>query len=158
MPDGSGFFPPVAYSPLWAVLVVGIVVLVIAWYVFVFLFSRRGARAAAAAALPAPAPVLGPQVRTKYLGFIDDVTRKHAAGAIGYREAHHELSLVVRLFAAEVGGLRAQYMTLEELRAAGYDPLTDTVAQLYPGAFSGTEHASVEQAADEARELVQRWN
>lgn len=157
MPDGSGFFPPVAYSPLWGVLALGLILLVVAWYVFMFLFSRRGAPETRTVPSAPPAPVLGPAVRSRYLGFIDDVTRKHDAGEIGYREAHHELSLVVRLFAAEVGGLRAQYMTLEELRAAGYDPLTDTVAQLYPGAFSGTEHASVEQAAGEARELVRQW-
>lgn len=157
MPGDSGFLPPVAYSPLWGILALGLILLVVGWVVFVLLFSRRGGVPRAPDLKSLPAPVLGPAVRNRYLGFIDDVTRKHDAGEIGYREAHHELSLVVRLFAAEVGGLRAQYMTLEELRAAGYDPLTDTVARLYPGAFSGTEHASVEQAAAEARKLVNQW-
>lgn len=155
MPGGSGFSPPVMYSPWWAWLALGMLVLVLAWYVLAFLLARRGAPPEAPA--PPPRAVLGPAMREKYLVFIDDVYRAHAAGELSYREAHHRLSLIVRLFAAEARGIRAQYMTLDDLRRVGFDPLTDTVAQLYPGAFSGEIRGSVDAAAIDAQELVRSW-
>ena len=63
----------------------------------------------------------------------------------------------MREFAAQARGIRAQYMTLADLRALQLTPLSATVGELYPGAFSGLETGTVEDAADRARRLVGEW-
>jgi hypothetical protein len=156
MLGGESFFPPVQYSPLWFFLGLGLIALIIVWYVIVAVITRKRA-------VP-PAPVSGfslpltVEARERYLGFIDEVGDRYARGRMTYSEAHHEISVIVRAFAAEAGGVRAPYMTLADLRAADQPQLADTVEGLYPGAFSGVQQGPVDLAVDRARGLVSTWN
>jgi hypothetical protein len=155
MPGGESFFPPVQYSPLWLVLGVVVIALVIGWYVFVFLSTRP---------LPEPqraggvVPGLTPPMREAYLARIDEVRERYGSGGIGFSDAHHELSALVRSFAAEARGIRARYMTLDDLRRTEHRQLAETVEALYPGAFSGELWGSIDDATDRASELVRSWN
>jgi len=154
--DANGFYPPVQFSPLWLFIGAGILLLILGWYVFVLLSTRR--RRLPVTGDPfAGIPLPGPALRDTYLGLVDDVVRAHADGTLDFREAHQRLSLIVREFAAQARGIRAQYMTLEDLRASQLTPLSSTVGELYPGAFSGQDAGSVEVAADRARRLVREW-
>lgn len=156
MPGDNGFFPPVQYSALWTILGVGLLLLVVAWFVALHFITRP--KPVRREPVPMSAlPVAGPSLRETYLGLIDDVERAHAAGAIEFRQAHQQLSLIVREFAATARGVRAQYMTLEELRSTQLEPLAQTIGELYPGAFSGSERGTVSQSADRARLLVGQW-
>jgi hypothetical protein len=154
MPGGE-FLPPVQYSPVWLALGVLILVVIVGWYLFALLSTRRP---------PAQvAPVDGlrpfaPPAREVYLQRIDDVNRRYAAGAVGFSDAHHELSALVRSFAAEARGIRAQYMTLDDLRKTEHHGLAATVEALYPGAFSGAATGSIDDATFRASELVRSWN
>jgi hypothetical protein len=155
MPGGETFAAPVQYSPLWLLLGVLIVVLVVGWYVFVLVLTRRRA---------APPQYAGSftdlttTVRESYIARIDDVRERYAAGHLGFADAHHELSALVRSFAAQAQGVRAQYMTLDDLRHTPHAALAETVERLYPGAFSGRTDGSIDEATARASELVQRWN
>jgi hypothetical protein len=97
-------------------------------------------------------------MREGYLASIDDVGRRYSAGDIGYSDAHHQLSALVRAFAADARGVRAQYMTLDDLRHTPHAALAETVERLYPGAFSGRTDGSIDEATARASELVRRWN
>ena len=155
MPGGDGFFPPVQYSPLWFLLGMALLGLIVAWFLFVLAMTRRK---------PDPAAQLTDltdlttTVRDAYLDRIDEVDRRYRAGGLSYSEAHHELSALVRTFAAESRGVRAQYMTLDDLRHTPHRTLAETVGTLYPGAFSGDERGSVADAVARASELVRTWN
>jgi len=158
MPDGNGFFPPVQYSPVWLILGVLLILAVIGWLIFVLIFTRRRAvRAGSGAPFGQYAPP-APSLLVTYLGLIDDVERASVAGTLETREAHQRLSLLVREFAANSRGIRAPYMTLEDLNATRLGPLAETVGELYPGAFSADSSGSVSAAAARARKLVQFWN
>jgi len=152
---GQSFFPPVQYSPLWLVIGVMLVVLVAGWILFVLLLTRRR---------PEPyefagsIPQLTETVREAYLARIDDVRRRYDTGAVGFSDAHHELSALVRSFASEAQGVRAQYMTLDDLRRTPHRALAETVERLYPGAFSGTRAGRIDDAVHRANELVRTWN
>ena len=154
--SGGSFYPPVQFSPLWVILGVVLLVLVAGWIVFVLVFTRRRPQAVTGDPLPGIPYSVG-TLRDTYLALIDDVGRAHAAGVLDYRQAHQRLSLIVREFAAQARGIRAQYMTLADLRALQLTPLSATVGELYPGAFSGIETGTVEDAADRARRLVGEW-
>ena len=152
---GQSFFPPVQYSPLWLVIGVMLVVLVAGWILFVLLLTRRR---------PEPyefagsIPQLTETVREAYLARIDDVRLRYDTGAVGFSDAHHELSALVRSFASEAQGVRAQYMTLDDLRRTPHRALAETVERLYPGAFSGTRAGRIDDAVHRANELVRTWN
>jgi hypothetical protein len=163
MPDGNGtgtdfngIFGPMQFSPLWTLLGVLIILVIIAWYVFALVRTRRK-----------PIPYVqdpladffepGERLRATYASLIDDVVRENAKGTLPTRQAHQQLSLIVREFAAQSRGIPAQYMTLEDLRATHVAPLSSTVGELYPGAFSADSTGSVTTAADRARRLVNEW-
>ena len=154
-PIEADFFPPVRYSPLWLLLVLLIVVVIVAWVVFVLVLTRRRA---APVSVAQPLPGMTPGVRESYLASIDDVGRRYSAGDIGFSDAHHQLSALVRSFAADARGVRAQYMTLDDLRHTPHADLAQTIEQLYPGAFSGETAGSIDDATARASELVRRWN
>jgi hypothetical protein len=155
MPGGDGFYPPVQYSPLWFMLGAVIIVLIVAWYIVVFLITKPPAYTAPAGI---GIPALTEEVRDSFVARIDDVGRRYSSGQVGFSDAHHELSALVRTFAAESRGVRAQYMTLDDLRHTPHRTLAETVGTLYPGAFSGAERGSVDDAIARARDMVRTWN
>jgi len=157
MPDGNGFYPPAQFSPLWFILGIVLILAVIGWYIFLIWFTRKRALREATGAPWTGLPQQGPSLAQTYLTLIDEVERASADGLLEFREAHQRLSLLVREFAANARGIRAPYMTLEDLRATQLGALTFTVGQLYPGAFSGSETGSVGEAAERARKLVREW-
>lgn len=156
MPGGEGvFYPPVQYSPLWVVLGVVAVALVAGWYLFVLLLTRRRRPPVE---LVGSLVELTTSVRGSYLARIDDVARRYQHGDVDLPQAHHELSALVRSFAAQSRGVRAQYMTLDDLRRTPHRELAEVVERLYPGAFGGDNRGDVADAAARASELVRSWN
>ncbi|MDM4763499.1 hypothetical protein QT381_10805 [Galbitalea sp. SE-J8] len=153
MPDADGFYPPVEFSPLWLLLAAAIVVALVAYLVLSLALTRPRATT------PDDGdPLAAGDLRISYLLLIDEVGVAYREGRLSAPEAHQRLSLVVREFAARMRGIRAPYMTLADLREQRIDPLADTVAELYPGAFgAGPGTPSVELAAARARELVGGW-
>jgi hypothetical protein len=155
MPGAESFLPPVQYSPLWLVLGVVVIALVLGWYVFALVSTRARPEPERAAGV---VPGLTPPMREAYLARIDDVRRRYGSGSLGFSDAHHELSALVRRFAAEARGIRAQYMTLDDLRRTEHHDLAATVEALYPGAFSGEAWGSIDDATERASGLVRSWN
>ena len=152
---GQNFYPPVQYSPVWLLIGVVLIVLVVGWILFVLLLTRRRAEPVQ---FVDSIPQLTQTVRDTYLARIDEVGRRYDAGAVGFSDAHHELSALVRSFASEAQGVRAQYMTLDDLRRTPHRALAETVERLYPGAFSGKTGGRIDEAIHRANELVRTWN
>lgn len=154
MPGGNPTFsPPVQFSPLWFALGIGIILLVIGFYVLALVFTRRRRNAPTATDGPPSQFAL----QQGYLGRIDAIAHAHARGTLTPREAHQQLSAVVREYVERSRGLPAPYLTLDELRERGLDPLSDTIGALYPGEFGPEPVASVAASADRARWLVSAW-
>lgn len=156
MPGVDDFFPPVQYQPWWGLIGFGMLVLVAAWYVYLFYSTRRRPSTATppVPGLSRPAPEA---VRAHYLGLIDETLTAHTKGDLPLRDAHHQLSLLLRSYVAEREGVRTLPMTLSDLRETPLTPLAAAVAKLYPGAFSEDHPGTVQQAADEARRVVTTW-
>jgi hypothetical protein len=152
---GGTFFPPVQYSPIWLVIGVVLIAVVAGWILFVLLLTRRRAEPYE---FVGTIPQLTQTVRDAYLARIDNVGSRYGAGTLSYSDAHHELSALVRAFASDAQGVRAQYMTLDDLRHTPHRDLAETVERLYPGAFSGETGGRIDDAIGRASELVRRWN
>lgn len=153
---GGEFSPPVQYLPWWGLLGFLILVLVVAWWVFVF-WSTRRSRVPSPEAQGAPTGAAVEVIRRRYLGLIDETRASYAKGELADREAYHQLSMLLRSYVEEREGARTVTLTLRDLRATPYTPLSEAVARLYPGAFSPQYSGTVSRAIDEARGLVASW-
>lgn len=152
----NGFFPPVDYSGWWIVLALGIVAVIIAFYVVVPILTRaRETQPEPVDTGWIPSPV---SIREKYVDLIDEVEASHRRGELTIRASHQRLSMLLRFFAYESSGINAPQMTLADLRQTRATPLSDAVARLYPGAFREVERGSVDEAAGMAKRVVQSWN
>lgn len=155
MPGDNGYYAPVQYTILWPVLGLVLIALVIAWYVWMLRHVRRRARGSAPKPVAAPSPSV---LRERYLGLIGEIEQEHADGVLSTRRAHQRLGGILRMYAHESSGVRAQVMTLADLDRAGLVPLTRAVSAYYPVEFREAETGSVPEAASLARQVVTTWS
>ncbi|HET8594513.1 MAG TPA: hypothetical protein VFM07_04645 [Intrasporangium sp.] len=151
-----GFYAPDPYEARWLWIGIGLFAVVVIWYGFVWLVTRERRLHPA----PVPAPGID-AVRHEYLRQIDAVVRRARSGEVTERQAHQQLSVLVRHFVQEVSGILAPTMTLTELTESGerqrLATVAETVAVLYPGEFGTHRAETLEDAAALAREAVTRW-
>lgn len=149
---------PVDYGGQWRWWAVAALLAIALYYAGVLWFTRTRR-----AAPPAPVDVTGR--RGGALGRIDEIEAQVRAGSLPLRQAHQQLSDVVRGYAEAVTPLPARSMTLTDLREAGAGPLADAVALMYPPEFApgspdGPQQARqrFEQAVHHARGVVSTWS
>lgn len=153
MQDNPGFHGPLQYQGLWLWLGLLLMLLVAAWYAWVFWPVRAkpsGKRSNATANVAA--------LRAACLGAIDAVVADVDAGRLPEREAHQQLSLLVRGFAASVTGHPATTMTLRDLSEQGLEPFTAGIAWIYPAEFGPSTDRTVVESAAAARGAVESWS
>jgi hypothetical protein len=158
-PNIDPFFPPIDYDwPWWLVLPL-FIALVVAWILLSKRFAAMRGFRRRTGPIPAvprmlPLPV---DVRRKAFARIDDVERRVNSGDLTPRDAHIELSEILRELAFYTTRFDARSMTLAELRAAGLARLADTVSQFYPIAFEPGEAVDAGPAIAAARTAVSQW-
>lgn len=157
MPGGEDFFPPVQYAPWWMLLGLLLLALVVGWYIWVYMSTRAPRPAAEPQPWQNAQMIHAPAVRERYLSMITETQRAHDSGALPYREAHHQLSLLLRSYVAERQGIQTIHMTLDDLKKTKLVPLSTAIEDLYPAAFGPEAHGSIDVAAEKARKLVREW-
>jgi hypothetical protein len=154
MEGRPGFYAPLLYSPWLLWLALGLLALVGGWFLYVFLSTRKPQ---APAARSRPASDLN-TLRRDFLERINAVADAADAGRLPAREAHQELSLLVRTFVQGASGVGAPRMTLAELRETCPPAVAAAIEQLYPGEFAPHPRDSPAAAAETAREVVRSWS
>lgn len=154
-----GFYAPDPYAGRWLWVGVGVLALVVAWYAFVWWSTRARTVALVSPVRPVARDRLA-ELRADYTRRIDDVLARAAAGEIGQRRAHQQLSVLVRHFVQEVSGIAAPTMTLTDLTAGGarLTPVSEVVGELYPGEFGPHETSTLAAAGTVAKQVVARWS
>lgn len=160
MPDIDDFFPPLDYDWWWWMVLPLFIALLVAWILLSKRFARMPGWRRRGSAGPSgpkvlPLPV---DVRRKALSRIADVEQQVAAGTLSPRDAHIELSEILRELAFFTTRFDARKMTLTDLRRAGLTRLADTIATFYPVAFAPAEAIEAQPAIDAARMAVSQWN
>ena len=152
-------FPPLQYGLQWVLLAIALVVLIVAFYLLLPRLVRKLTKPRVVVIPPAPPRRLTPLQNAQQVAFdrIGAVEAAVAAGTTDVRDAHIELSAILREFATETTGIDARSMTLTELRASGLESLATVVATYYPIAFGVPEHSRLAGAADRAREVLSAW-
>lgn len=156
MQDNAGFYGPLQYSQLWMWAGIGLLALVLGWYLFVFLSTRKRPVPAALLRFTPPSDIQS--LKEAYLLRIDAVEAESAAGRMTTRASHQELSLLVRKFARDVTGVDAPRMTLAELDSHPLPAAANAVGKLYPGEFGAEPLPALARSAETARQAVRSWN
>ncbi|WP_426002913.1 hypothetical protein ACPFL9_12065 [Paenarthrobacter sp. NyZ202] len=156
MSDGSSFYGPLSYQPLWLWLGLLLAVTVAAWYGWL-LWPAKPRRLGGHETVVSPARDVE-ALRAACLAGIAAVEKDADDGTLPMREAHQRLSFLVREFAAAATGLPATSMTLQELRGNGLGHFAAGIAAIYPGEFAPAAGSPVSAAADTARRAVLGWN
>jgi len=155
---------PVSYVQTWVYLALALVALSLICAVGWWLVRRWTGRPAEPAPEPAapppppPPPKLDPSAALRQ---IDQVFQSYRAGQLPARQAHHQLSAIVRACATDQLQLPAKQLTLqglENLRAPQLGQVTLLVRFLYPAQFGLEPAATVDQAVARARAVVMEWN
>ncbi|MGA7203026.1 MAG: hypothetical protein WBX27_00180 [Specibacter sp.] len=155
MPVETAFYAPVGYPLWWPLAGVGLVLACLGWTGWVLLQTRPGNDADVPGFL---APRNPETVRARYLGVIGGICARHDAGGLTLRAAHGELSTAVRSFVYEMTGVKAQRMTLAELRERQLPLVADAVAAFYPAEFAvAGGPVDVASSAAFARNVVTSW-
>ena len=145
----------VYYSPLWFIISI-LFLLAVSGIVFYIIYATRKKTIQTLSNLKSNQPkvVRLDDIRQRYLIMIDDTVNRFQNHRIKASFAHQELSLIVRLFYAEVDGFHAELLTLSDLKKTELSNLTRTIEQYYPSEFNKLENGSVESSAQIARELI----
>ncbi|MEO5745464.1 MAG: hypothetical protein ABIQ53_12880 [Terracoccus sp.] len=150
-----GFYPPDPYAATWLWVGIAGFVAIALWYVWVWWSTRDKP----VVVLPRLTPDRLIRLRADYTRQIEVVVARVEAGEITPRRGHQQLSVLVRHFVQEVSGIRAPTMTLTDLHASGgrLTPVSEVVAQLYPGEFAPAVGTTLHGAAAQATTVVARW-
>jgi hypothetical protein len=160
VPDIDDFFPPLGYDWWWWLVLPLFIALLVLWILLSRRFAgmrgwRRRGEGGPVTPKVLPLPV---DVRRKALARITSVEQRVAAGTISPRDAHIELSGILRELAFYTTRFDARTMTLTDLRRAGLTRLADTIAGFYPVNFAPAEAIEAQPAIDAARTAVSQWN
>ena len=160
MPDIDDFFPPLGYDWWWWLVLPLFLARLLAGVLLSKRFARmRGGRRRGETGPVVPKVLPLPvDVRRKALSRIDDVERRVHAGQLSPRDAHIELSGILRELAFYTTRFDARKMTLTDLRRAGLTRLADTIASFYPVNFAPAEAIEAQPAIDASRSAVSQWS
>jgi hypothetical protein len=150
MSAGEQLQPPAEYAAPWLVYAAFAVIAVAVYYLTVWRITRPRK----------PRPVSASSARRASLDRLDSIEADVRTEHVSPRRGHQLISETVRRYAADLTGLVAQTMTLEDLRGAATPKLVDLLVLLYPPEFApGDElpRASFDDALAKARELVGSW-
>jgi hypothetical protein len=160
VPEIDDFFPPLGYDWWWWLVLPLFIGVLVLWILLSKRFAglpgwRRRGSGAASGPKVLPLPV---DVRRRALARIASVEQRVGAGELSPREAHIELSGILRELAFYTTRFDARKMTLTDLRRAGLTRLADTIAGFYPVNFAPAEAIEAQPAIDAARTAVSQWN
>lgn len=162
MPAPDDLYPPVQYGWGWILLAIGILLLLglAAWLVIVLTRPRRSITLPGA---PSTAPVTADvltQLRSEYLGAVQQIDDAYRSGNMDPKRANLELSRTLRAFVNEYSGLEAPVLALDDLVARGVDPaLIDAIRRhYYPSIFQRGPAIDPIYGAEAARNVVKSWH
>lgn len=150
------FYGPLQYAAAWSWAGLGLLLLVAAWYAWVFAATRR--RGSAGAGPRGSGLTDLAALKAVYLQRIDDVEQEAAAGNLGERESHQEISRLLRKFVRDATGVDALRMTQADLAGHPLPAAAATVGELYPAEFGPGPLPPVARSAASARRTVETWS
>ncbi|UVI35061.1 hypothetical protein [Brevibacterium spongiae] len=142
---------PLQISPAWYVAATFVLLIVLGNYFAPLFRLAAGATGATGPRIPIP-------VRSTYLSRIAAVESELSAETADVRDSARELAKIVREFAHDAWGVKAEHLTYRDAAVSGLDDLAACLLGLYEAEFAETEPVGLDAQIAEARKLVARWS
>lgn len=142
---------PLQISPAWYVAVCLVLLIALSNLFAPLIRLAAGATEAAGPRIPIP-------VRSTYLSRISAVESGLSTESADVRESAQELATIVREFAHDAWGVKAEHLTYRDAAVAGLDDLANCLLGLYEAEFAEAEPTGLQPQIAEARKLVARWS
>nr|WP_278189977.1 hypothetical protein [Brevibacterium sp. ZH18] len=97
-------------------------------------------------------------VRSTYMTRVAEVESKLAAGDADVRDSARELAKIVREFARDAWGVKAEHLTYRDAAVAGLDDLAESLSSLYEAEFAEDDATDLHPQIAGVRKLVARWS
>lgn len=142
---------PLELSPWWY-LAAGLILLAAVLNLFAPLIRvAAGSTVKSRPRIPIP-------VRSTYMSRIAEVEMQLSTGEADVRDSARDLAKIVREFAGDAWGVKAEHLTYRDAAVAGLDDLADSLSGLYEAEFAEVETGDLSEQIAGARKLVTRWS
>jgi len=142
---------PLELSPWWY-LAAGLILLAAVLNLFAPLIRvAAGSTVKSRPRIPIP-------VRSTYMSRIAEVETQLSRGEADVRDSARDLAKIVREFAGDAWGVKAEHLTYRDAAVAGLDDLADSLSGLYEAEFAEVEAGDLREQIAGARKLVTRWS
>lgn len=142
---------PLQISPAWYVAVCFVLLIALSNLFAPLIRLVAGATEATGPRIPIP-------VRSTYLSRIATVETSLGSESADVRDSARQLAKIVRDFARDAWGVKAEHLTYRDAAVAGLDDLAACLRGLYEAEFAETEPTDLQAQIVDARELVAKWS
>ncbi|MBR4820087.1 MAG: hypothetical protein IKZ74_08535 [Clostridiales bacterium] len=159
MPVSVELQDPYSYS-IWPIVIVVIIIIVslAAIVLLSILLKIRRAPAQKAPVTQIFRPKTLADAQKEYLAKIAYVEQQYNNGQMDSRNAHQELSAIVRMFVYDITGVQAQNFSLNELKSYNITSISNLIEEFYAPEFAERSDKQTEDSIREAREVIYKWN
>jgi len=145
-----------SYSFVWAVLAAVLAVVVILLCIFWDKLIKK--KEVTTVSMPVRNIPNKNVVKQKYSAMINELEQKCREDKITGRQAHQEISKIVRYFVHELTGIKVQNYTLSEIRNTNMPKLYSMIEQCYAPEFAPDSTTDIFKTIKKARKVVEEWN
>jgi hypothetical protein len=145
---------PTPYSPWWLWIGLGVLTVLIAWYLAVLVWTLPSSQLRR---LPVVRSVHARVLRRRYARTVRTIGEHYRAGALPPATAGAQLSRTLRSFLHQATGTRAQYMHVDDIAAGDLAKAAPLVSALNDAQFNTESTVDVGQAGLRAEELIRTW-
>ena len=149
--------PPIQYPYIWLYIGLGILGAIGIGYLILFFATRRKKIRSISSLKQLPPTLDMNGLKQKYIAIIDEQYLQYQNGQLTLRRLHTNLSMAVRSFVFEAKLFPAPRLTLQDLKRAPYQSLTNVVSNYYEKEFSDVEHGDPAASVQIAKDMVVQW-
>jgi hypothetical protein len=147
-------FGPTPYSAWWLWLALGLMILVIAWYVGVFVWTLPSQQLRR---LPLIRSMHATLLRRRFARAAGSIGERYRAGDLSAAQAGAQMSGTLRSFLHQATGTRAQYMHVDDIGSSDLADAAPLISRLNDVQFNTASQVNVEEAGSATEELIRRW-
>jgi hypothetical protein len=145
---------PTPYSSWWLWIGLGLLAVVIAWYLVVFVWTLPSAQLRR---LPVVRSVHARVLRRRFARSVRTIGDRYRAGELPAAQAGAQLSRTLRSFLHQATGTRAQYMHIDDIAAGDLAEAAPLVSALNDAQFNAESTVDVGRVGVRAEELIRTW-
>lgn len=145
---------PPGFSAWWLAIGIGLLLLVIVWYITVFVATMPSGRLRG---IPVIRDMHAWVLRHRFARTAASISRRHRDGELTGEQAGAALSRTLRSFLHQATGQRAQYMHVGTIAASDLRAATPLLEALGEARFDRSSTLDADKLGRDTEELIRTW-